>query len=99
VRAAPITALLVATLALSGCGGSALHTGKGQFDQRCGSCHALAPGALSPVAAAPNLSTLQPTRAEIEDAVKNGRPGMPRRLAQGENLDQIVNYILQETAK
>ena len=99
MRAAPITALLVFLLAVTACGTSREHKDRVLFQQRCGSCHALAEGQLSPVAAAPNLSQLQPTRAQIVHAVEHGAPGMPRRLVKGDDLEHIVHYVLQETAQ
>ena len=99
MRAAPITALVIAALATTACGSSAQHDGQVLFQQSCGSCHALAPGALSPVAAAPNLHQLHPTRAQLVNAIEHGAPGMPRRLVSGDDLEATVNYILQETAR
>jgi mono/diheme cytochrome c family protein len=99
VRAAPITALLVAALAVTACGTTAKHEPQALFQQNCGSCHAIAKGALSPVVAAPNLYDLHPTRAQITDAVAHGRPGMPRRLLAGDDLEHVIDYILQETAR
>lgn len=99
MRAAPITALLAASLAVTACGTSARHEGRVLVQQSCGSCHAFTPGGLSPVVAAPNLYELHPTRSQIVDAVKHGAPGMPRNLAGGDDLDTIVNYLLRETAR
>ncbi len=99
MRAAPITALLAASLAVSACGTSAQQEGQVLVQQSCGSCHAFTPGGLSPVVAAPNLYELHTTRAEIVDAVGHGAPGMPRNLAGGDDLNTIVNYLLRENAQ
>ncbi len=99
MRAAPITALLAAALAMTACGTTAKHEPAALFQQNCGSCHAIAKGDLSPVAAAPNLYDLHPSREQIADAVAHGRPGMPRRLLVGGDLEQAIEYILQETSR
>jgi mono/diheme cytochrome c family protein len=99
VRAAPITALLVAALAVTACGTTAKHEPQALFQQRCGTCHAIAQGGLSPVVAAPNLYDLHPTRTQIVNAVAHGRPGMPRRLVTGDDLERVIDYVLQETAR
>ncbi len=99
MRAAPITALLVFLLVVTACGTSRLHKDRVLFQQQCGSCHALTQGGLSPVEAAPNLYDLNPTRDQIVNAIQHGAPGMPRDLVKGDDLEHIVNYILQETAR
>ena len=99
MRAAPITVVLAVTILVAGCGTSRMHKNQVLFQQRCGSCHALDPNQLSPVAAAPNLSTLKPTRAQIEHAIEHGAPGMPDDLVKGDDIQHIIDYILQETSQ
>ena len=99
MRAAPITVVLAVTLLVTGCGTSRMHQDQVLFQQRCGSCHALGQNQLSPVAAAPNLSELKPTRAQLETAIEKGAPGMPDRLVKGADIQHIIDYILEETSK
>ena len=101
MRAAPITALLAAALAMTACGTTAKHEPAGavpaELRQRAMRSRK---GGLSPVAAAPNLYDLHPSREPRSPTPwPTAAPGMPRRLLVGGDLEQAIDYILQETSR
>ena len=100
MRAAPITALLAASLAVTACGTSAQHEGQVLVQQSCGSCHAISPGDLSPVSLPPTCTSCIRPEPQIVDAVEHGAPGDAAGLARRRATSTaIVNYVLQETAR
>jgi len=98
MRTAPLAALATVLVA-AGCGSSAARDEHTAFEQNCAACHAIAQGAQSPVAAAPNLYELQPTAGQVRRAVVHGAPGMPRNLVKGDALDQVVDYVVEQTRR
>ena len=69
--------------------------GKQLFAAKCGSCHTLKDaGATAKVG--PDLNDLQPDAALVLDAIKNGGAGsgtMPRLIYQGEEAQQVADYV------
>jgi mono/diheme cytochrome c family protein len=98
MRAAPIS-LLAASLALApACGGSGGSSAAFVWEQNCAACHSLAPGKPSPNPDAPNLADVRPTREQVRRAVIDGRPGMPKGLVGGDNVDEVADYVVEKTA-
>ena len=98
VRFAP---LLLALLALAGCGGDAgSTTGEDgaarpageQFAGTCGSCHTLA-DAGTEGSFGPNLDELAPDEARVLTAIAEGPGGMPPGLLEGEAADAMAAYV------
>jgi mono/diheme cytochrome c family protein len=88
-------AALLALLVAAGCGGDG--DAAELYTQRCAVCHAIRPGAASPVATAPNLADLRPSAATIRAAVREGRPGMPKELVDDGELERIVAYVAERS--
>jgi mono/diheme cytochrome c family protein len=99
VRLAPIACLACAAGLAAGCGTSQAKIDRTLYEQRCASCHAIAPSAVSPVAAARNLYDAHPSQAEIRRAITLGAHGMPANLVKGDKLDNVVAYVLSATAR
>ncbi len=68
------------------------------WEQSCAACHSLAPGKPSPNPDAPNLAEVRPTREQVRRAVIDGRPGMPKGLVGGDDVDEVAGYVVQKTA-
>jgi mono/diheme cytochrome c family protein len=100
VRSAPVAVSIAALLAAAtGCGQSRFHEDQVLFEQRCAACHAIAPNALSPVAAAPNLWNAHPTEAQLRRAIEGGAPGMPADLVKHDDLEHVISFVLEETRR
>jgi mono/diheme cytochrome c family protein len=93
------TLLVLALLAAAAdaCGESAEHHQRYLFAQKCAMCHALDPGRLSPDPRAPNLGRLRPGLEQVRRAIIDGRPGMPKGLAGGSDVDEIAAYVVERT--
>ena len=61
-------------------------------------CHSLSAGKPSPNADAANLAEVRPTREEVRRAIIDGRPGMPKGLVGGDDVDRVADYVVQKTA-
>jgi cytochrome c551 len=99
MRAAPVS-LLAASLALApacGGGGSSGSSAAFVWEQNCAACHSLAAGKPSPNASAANLAEVRPTREQVRRAVIDGRPGMPKGLVGGDDVDKVAGYVVQKT--
>ncbi len=99
MRAAPVS-LLAASLALApACGGGG-SSGSGAafvWEQNCAACHSLTAGKPSPNPDAANLAEVHPTREEVRRSIIDGRPGMPKGLVGGDDVDKVADYVLQKT--
>jgi cytochrome c551 len=99
MRAAPVS-LLAASLALApACGGGGSGGSGAAFvwEQNCAACHSLTAGKPSPNTNAANLAEVQPTREEVRRAIIDGRPGMPKGLVGGDDVDKVAAYVVQKT--
>ncbi len=70
--------------------------GRQAFITKCGSCHTMGEAGTSGTIG-PNLDTLKPAAAVVEQAIVNGGTGtgaMPPGLATGPELTQIVEYVV-----
>ncbi len=100
MRAASVS-LVAASLALApacGGGGSSAADAHFVFEQNCAACHSLSAGKPSPNADAANLAEVRPTREEVRRAIIDGRPGMPKGLVGGDDVDRVADYVVQKTA-
>ena len=89
--AAPLLVLVVA----AGCGGGG--DAPALAPQRCAPCPGIRQGARSAVSIAPNLGDRRPSAELLRDAVREGRPGMPARLVDEDELDAIVRYVTERS--
>jgi mono/diheme cytochrome c family protein len=101
VRAAPILVPLVLAAAAAGCGGgdSAAQHQRYLWTQSCAECHAIEQGALSPDVNAKNLADAHPSYQLVRRAVIDGRPGMPKGLLGGDDVDAIAAYVIAKTKR
>jgi mono/diheme cytochrome c family protein len=102
VRAAPLLLPLALAATAAGCGGGGDSVAAHQrylWIQTCAECHAIAPGRRSPDVAAANLSDVHPSREAVRRAVIDGRPGMPKGLLGGDDVDSIAAYVMGRTKR
>jgi mono/diheme cytochrome c family protein len=92
-RAITLAALLVPLLAGCGGGETAAHHHRYLWAQKCAMCHALDPARPSPDPRAANLGRLRPTVEQVRRAIIDGRPGMPKGLLGGSDVDEIAAYV------
>jgi len=94
VRTAAPALLAALALPLVGCGGKSLaEHQKELYMQRCAACHGIGDGHPTPVAAAPDILTGHYTVEQVRRAVIDGRPGMPKGLLGGTDVDEIATYV------
>jgi mono/diheme cytochrome c family protein len=100
MRVAHVSLLAVSLAAASACGGggSSATDARYVFEQNCAACHSLTAGKPSPNTDAANLAELHPTREDVRRAIIDGRPGMPKGLIGGDNVDQVADYVVKKTA-
>jgi mono/diheme cytochrome c family protein len=107
MRAAVVTAVLVAALAVAGCGGSNEDTsggsgsstdGKSLFAGTCGSCHTLADAGTTGTFG-PDLDHLKPDQARVEHAIATGPGAMPENLYKGAQAKAIAKYVAGAAGK
>ena len=55
------------------------------------------PGKPSPNPDAANLAEVHPTVEEVRRAVIDGRPGMPKGLVGGDDVDDVAAYVVKKT--
>lgn len=96
---------MILTLAFAGCGGgddttadrpdqAASGDPKEVFASTCGGCHTLsAAGASGRVG--PNLDEVEPEAAEVVQAIEQGPGQMPQGLLEGEQAQQVADYVAQ----
>ena len=100
MRIAPI---LLAAVALAGCGGSDSGSGesngggsdeppKAQFAGTCGSCHTLADAGTNG-SFGPNLDDLAPDKARVLAAIAEGPGSMPDGLLEGSAAEAVAGYV------
>jgi mono/diheme cytochrome c family protein len=101
VRAAPLLLPLALAATAAGCGGgdSAAQHQRYLWVQTCAACHAIAPGRQSPDVDAKNLWDAHPGREQVRRAVIDGRPGMPKGLLGGDDVDSIAAYVMGRTKR
>jgi mono/diheme cytochrome c family protein len=99
VRAAPLLLPLALAATAAGCGGgdNAAQHQRYLWVQTCAACHAIAPGRQSPDVTAPNLAVVRPGLEQVRRAVIDGRPGMPKGLLGGDDVDSIAAYVVGRT--
>ena len=100
MRAAPVSVLAASLVLAPACGGGG-QTGTGAafaFEQNCAACHSITAGKPSPNTNAANLADVRPTREEVRRAIIDGRPGMPRGLVGGDEVDAVADYVVQKTS-
>ena len=99
MRTAPVS-ILAASLALApacGGGGSGGSGAAYLWEQNCAACHSLSAGKPSPNTDAANLADVQPTVEEVRRAIIDGRPGMPKGLVGGDDVDAVAAYVVKKT--
>jgi cytochrome c551 len=99
MRAAPVS-VLAASLALApACcgGGSGGSEAAFIWEQNCAACHSLSAGKPSPNPDAANLADVRPTVEDVRRAVIDGRPGMPKGLVGGDDVDAVAAYVAKKT--
>lgn len=101
MRAAPFLVPLALAAAAAGCGGgdSAAQHQRYLWTQSCAECHAIEQGARSPDVGARNLWDSRPTYQQVRRAVIDGRPGMPKGLMGGDDVDAIAAYVIARTKR
>jgi len=100
VRAAPLLLPLALAATAAGCGGGGDNAAQHErylWVQTCAACHAIAPGRQSPDVRARNLADVHPTVEQVRRAVIDGRPGMPKGLLGGDDVDSIAAYVAGRT--
>ena len=100
MRAAPVSVLAASLVLAPACGGGG-SGGTGAafaFEQNCAPCHSLSAGKPSPNPNAANLADARPTREEVRRAIIDGRPGMPKGLIGGDDVDAVADYVVEKTA-
>ena len=99
VRAAPLLLPLALAATAAGCGGgdNAAQHQRYLWVQTCAACHAIAPGRQSPDVTAANLAVVRPGLEQVRRAVIDGRPGMPKGLLGGDDVDSIAAYVVART--
>jgi cytochrome c551 len=86
--------ILILLLWATACGGTSTTTHSRElYMQRCASCHGIAADAAAPVADAPNILAGGYDVETVRRAVIDGRPGMPKGLLGGHDVDEIAAYI------
>ena len=82
-------------LAACGCGGGEASTTHSRelYMQRCASCHGVSADAAPPVTEAPNILAGGYAVEQVRRAVIDGRPGMPKGLLGGHDVDEIAAYL------
>jgi cytochrome c551 len=95
VRAAPLLLPLALAATAVGCGGgdSVAQHERYLWVQTCAACHAIAPGGQAPDVKAKNLADVHLTIEQVRRAVIDGRPGMPKGLLGGDDVDSIAAYV------
>ena len=63
--------------------------------QKCAACHGVSSTAKPPALRAANLldPANRPTLEQVRRAIIDGRPGMPKGLLGGSDVDQIAAYL------
>jgi mono/diheme cytochrome c family protein len=90
--------LAALALLLAGCGGKSLaEHQKELYVQRCAACHGIGDGHATPVAAAPDILAGHYTVEQVRRAVIDGRPGMPKGLVGGHDVDAVAAYVVRRT--
>ena len=95
MRAAPLLLPLALAATAAGCGGgdSVAQHERYLWVQTCAACHAIAPGRQSPDVHARNLADVHLSIEQVRRAVIDGRPGMPKGLLGGDDVDSIAAYV------
>jgi mono/diheme cytochrome c family protein len=101
MRGAPLLLPLALAATASACGGgdSVAQHQRYLWVQTCAECHAIAPGRKSPVVDAKNLWDVHPGLEQVRRAVIDGRPGMPKGLLGGDDVDAIAAYVVARTKR
>lgn len=101
VRAAPLMVPLALVATATACGSSetAAQHQRYLWVQNCAACHAIAPGRASPDVNAKNLWDVHPSREQVRRAVIDGRPGMPKGLLGGSDVDSVAAYVVARTTR
>ena len=98
MRVAPVSVLAVSLAVVPACGGGSGGSGAAfVWEQNCAACHSLTAGKPSPNTNAANLAEVHPTREEVRRAIIDGRPGMPKGLVGGDEVDKVAAYVVQKT--
>ena len=99
MRVAPVSVLAVSLAVVPACGGGGSGGSGAAFvwEQNCAACHSLTAGKPSPNTNAANLAEVHPTREEVRRAIIDGRPGMPKGLVGGDEVDKVAAYVVQKT--
>jgi cytochrome c551 len=99
MRVAPVSVLAVSLAVVPACGGGGSGGSGAAFawEQNCAACHSLTAGKPSPNTNAANLAEAHPTREEVRRAIIDGRPGMPKGLVGGDDVDKVAAYVVQKT--
>jgi mono/diheme cytochrome c family protein len=88
--------VVLALLLAAGCGGKSVAEHQRElYTQKCAACHGVGPDSPTPVAAAPNLLAGGYTVEQVRRAVIDGRPGMPKGLLGGSDVDEIATYVAE----
>ena len=102
MRAAPLLLPLALVASATACGGGGDNVAQHQrylWVQTCAECHAIEQGARSPAVNAKNLWDARPTYQQVRRAVIDGRPGMPKGLLGGDDVDAIAAYVVARTKR
>jgi cytochrome c551 len=99
MRVALVSVLAVSLAVVPACGGGGSGGSGAAFvwEQNCAACHSLTAGKPSPNTNAANLAEVRPTREEVRRAIIDGRPGMPKGLVGGDDVDKVAAYVVQKT--
>jgi cytochrome c551 len=90
-----IAALAAAAFVLAGCGGGGTATpvdGRTLFVQSCGACHSLADAGTKGTFGAA-LEQQHLTKAQILEAVDDGKGTMPADILGGADADAVASYL------
>ena len=79
-------------------GGQTAGSGRELFANTCGGCHTLAAADTSGQSG-PNLDDLQPDADRVRDAIAEGPGIMPENLYEGDEADQVAQFVADNAGK
>ena len=79
-------------------GGESASAGKDLFAGTCGGCHTLKAADTSGTTG-PNLDELKPDAERVKTAIREGPSVMPENLFEGEEADQVAQFVADNAGK
>lgn len=103
-KLAPVAALLLQVLPAVAETGGDVARGLLYASKQCANCHSVLPmQTVSPVSGAPPFKAIADTRGMTETALavwfRTPHPTMPNLIIQGEDMDDVIAYIVSLKSK